>query len=550
MDSKKIQTSKNCVTSNSLGTYASKGLYPTLRFLSTLLILTLTTAVAWAANSDATTLSTGNDDVPAVHEDATVTDWATLKLSVEAGGTVTLMNDVTRNADEDIVVTKAVTLDLNGHTIYGYETGSSTHYQYTPIFSVGTGGKLTITDGSSDKRGTITNVWGTSAISIEGRDESSYGEATFEAGTIASGGVSIKNYGRFTMTGGTISIGGNQGVDVGNNATFTMTGGTITGNSIGVHIYSASSTFTVSGNVNITDNTERDVSLYYDDMYPNDRFNPIHIGGALASTARIGVYTNRNQNNLGYNQILVFTDGLKGRGMRENFVRNNVGEESLYMANLESGEMALSIPYTLTVPDNVTVNELTPTSEDQNKYMVGYGDHITLNYGGAVSEGYSVVYIATAGTVSGNFFTMPNEDVTISTTTVKTTLELTAYQATLNGISKYWTTFYHPMASYQLSDGAQAFYMKSDKALYIVGDGDVVPKGKAVVIMANAASIELTKVTDPSITVIGNILVGTSAEKTVEAGTVYVMNKDASNNVGFYQYSGTTIPANKAYVEQ
>ena len=78
----------------------------------------------------------------------------------------------------------------------------------------------------------------------------------------------------------------------------------------------------------------------------------------------------------------------------------------------------------------------------------------------------------------------------------------------------------------------------------------MVPKGKAVVIMANAASIELTKVTDPSITVIGNILVGTSAEKTVEAGTVYVMNKDAGDNVGFYQYSGTTIPANKAYINE
>ena len=210
--------------------------------------------------------------------------------------------------------------------------------------------------------------------------------------------------------------------------------------------------------------------------------------------------------------------------------------------------MAVAKPYTLSVPTGVTVNELTEASS--NTYTVGYGDHITLNYGGAVSEGYSVVYIATAGTVSGNYFTMPNEDVTISTTTVKTTLELTAYQATLNGISKYWTTFYHPMASYQLSDGAQAFYMKSDKALYMVGDGDVVPKGKAVVIMANAASIELTKVTDPSITVIDNILVGTSAEKTVEAGTVYVMNKDASNNVGFYQYSGTTIPANKAYINE
>ena len=256
MDSKKIQTSKNCVTANSLGTYASKGLYPTLRFLSTLLILTLTTAVAWAANSDATTLSTGNDDVPALQEEATEMDWKTLKSSVEAGGTVTLTNDVTRNANQIIEVTNPVTLDLNGHTIYGYETGSPTLYDGYQIFYVTEGGNLTITDGSAGKGGMITNMWGAYAISVRGT-------ATFEAGTIASGGVYIYDYGKFTMTGGTINTeGDDSGVVVYENATFTMTGGTITGNYIGVDIKSASSTFTVSGQVNITGNTDRDVSLY------------------------------------------------------------------------------------------------------------------------------------------------------------------------------------------------------------------------------------------------------------------------------------------------
>ncbi len=258
MNNKMIHLSKDC-TATPTGSYAHKGLYPTLRLLTALLILTLTTAMAWAANNDATTLSTGYEDISALHEDATVTDWATLKKALEEGNNVKLTNNVTRNANQDIEVTKAVTFDLNGCTLDG---GGST-YGYTSLFYVTDGGNLTITDSSSGKGGTITNVWGIGAIYVEG-NESNYGEATFEAGTITSctGGVSIYGYGKFTMTGGTITS-CSEGVNVDENATFTMTGGTITGNGEGVNIFSYeySPTFTVSGNVNITGNTERDVSL-------------------------------------------------------------------------------------------------------------------------------------------------------------------------------------------------------------------------------------------------------------------------------------------------
>ena len=124
------------------------------------------------------------------------------------------------------------------------------------------------------------------------------------------------------------------------------------------------------------------------------------------------------------------------------------------------------------------------------------------------------------------------------------TRSLTANQATFDGQTHYWTTFYHPMWSYALPAGARAFYMKNDHALYRVGDGSVIPAGCAVVIMAESASIELTATTADVPTVTGNILQGTSAATTAPAGT-HVMGK-VSDTFGFFEYSGE-IPANKAY---
>jgi hypothetical protein len=199
-----------------------------------------------------------------------------------------------------------------------------------------------------------------------------------------------------------------------------MTGGTITGNETGVEISHNPSdnkvpTFTVSGNVNITGNTDKDVNMYYD--YQSSTLNPIHIGGTLASTARIGVYTDCS---VGDNEAKAFTVGLKGRGTRENF--NLKTSQAIVLVNLEDGEMAVAKPYTLSVPDNVTVNELTEASS--NTYTVGYGDHITLTYGGSVVSDFSAHYTVPNGTITylgtqdrqGKkiAFTMPGANTTIT----------------------------------------------------------------------------------------------------------------------------------------
>jgi hypothetical protein len=85
--------------------------------------------------------------------------------------------------------------------------------------------------------------------------------------------------------------------------------------------------------------------------------------------------------------------------------------------------MAFSNPFTLSVPDNVAVNEL--STETSHTYTVGYGDHITLTYGGDdVDDDKSAHYTVPNGTITylGNVdaqgrkiaFTMPNANTIIT----------------------------------------------------------------------------------------------------------------------------------------
>lgn len=124
------------------------------------------------------------------------------------------------------------------------------------------------------------------------------------------------------------------------------------------------------------------------------------------------------------------------------------------------------------------------------------------------------------------------------------TVNITAHQATLAGQSRYWTTFYHPLWNYALPAGAQAFILKTDKVLYCVGNGKIVPAGCAVVIMADSASLTLSATNSNAPNVSGNILLGTSAAMAAPAGT-HVLSK-VSENFGFFGFTGE-IPANKAY---
>ena len=124
-----------------------------------------------------------------------------LKSAISNGGTVQLTEDI--EISKTLLVTRDVTLDLNGCTLRMTGTGS--------VLKVSGRATLTITDSSAAKSGTITG----------GNAEDGDG-----------GGVCVEAYATLEMTGGCITgcraeDGG--GVYIDNNATLKMTGGCITG---------------------------------------------------------------------------------------------------------------------------------------------------------------------------------------------------------------------------------------------------------------------------------------------------------------------------------
>ena len=115
----------------------------------------------------------------------------------------------------------------------------------------------------------------------------------------------------------------------------------------------------------------------------------------------------------------------------------------------------------------------------------------------------------------------------------------------------YYATFFNSAARYTLPEGAQAFTMNSSKQLYRLGtDGSVIPMNTAVIIISKSADITLTRSSETSAIAVNggaNILKGSNYEIAKPgSGTTYVLGI-VGGNLGFYEYTGSNIPANKAY---
>jgi len=133
-------------------------------------------------------------------------------------------------------------------------------------------------------------------------------------------------------------------------------------------------------------------------------------------------------------------------------------------------------------------------------------------------------------------------------------LGLTARKSKFGGISKYFTTFYHPTKNYKLLDGAQAFTLNGSKQFYRIGDGSIVPKECAVIIFADkpVVSLKAIDISTPPSPVGTNILQGVgvaTAVSTLVTGSQKVFVVSGNNNgIGLNEFTGTTIPAYKAYI--
>ena len=116
----------------------------------------------------------------------------------EAGAAITLLKDVTVDADTTINVAKSMTLDLNGKTLAGVsdETGKN-----ASIIVVGKGGELTVKNGTVTMKHEGTNMeWNNSTNALE----------AVSGGKLTLDKVTVKNLGGSDMAYG-VNIGNNGG---------------------------------------------------------------------------------------------------------------------------------------------------------------------------------------------------------------------------------------------------------------------------------------------------------------------------------------------------
>ena len=158
-------------------------------------------------------------------------------------------------------------------------------------------------------------------------------------------------------------------------------------------------------------------------------------------------------------------------------------------------------------------------------------------------------------TVATNFSSIRRSTTLYAKWTPLATMNIAANQASLNGVTKYWTTFYHPTDSYLLPEGASAFTLDGNKELYMVGDGNITPAGVAVIIMADAQALDangdiVLTLTDHTPMPSGDYIMrgteeATSASAVAYGKQVYVLSK-VGESLGTFQFMGE-IPALKAF---
>ena len=189
-----------------------------------------------------------------------------------------------------------------------------------------------------------------------------------------------------------------------------------------------------------------------------------------------------------------------------------------------------------------------------DKHYFSANNTVQLNFTGEVPAGSSLIYTVNGSYIDGDSFAMPSGGATVEATFWGNSRDLSLNAATVAGRSKYVTSFYHGAIDYRLPEGALAYtagLVNGEVVFYCLGeDSKVIPHGTAVIIIADSDHIELSRLdTAPGITPRpGNILQGSDNDIPTPAGNVYVLGTSGNPAVlGFYKFSGSTIPAGKAY---
>ena len=176
-----------------------------------------------------------------------------LKSAISNGGDVRLTEDI--EISETLVVTRDVTLDLNGHVLKMTGDGSVLYVKKDGPNTV----TLTITDSRPQNPHTGSYEGLPAGGVITG------GKGTDAGGSVHSvgGAVFLENGTTLNLEGGTLTGNSSRGSVFINGATLVMSGGTITGETFGVH--NNVGTFTMTGG-RITGCSDRGVYVYNGNM--------------------------------------------------------------------------------------------------------------------------------------------------------------------------------------------------------------------------------------------------------------------------------------------
>jgi hypothetical protein len=184
---------------------------------------------------------------------------------------------------------------------------------------------------------------------------------------------------------------------------------------------------------------------------------------------------------------------------------------------------------------------------------------------GSIDNTSTYYYVTSFGTKTQGTLAFTSEPIGFNTTTMtladgkeylvsvgKVPVDLPVHAASLLNRERYWTTFYTSYQSFKLDAGVLAFMMDETGALFVVGNGNIVPAGCAVVLMAEPSvvkngTIKLRTTGENATPAAGNVLKGSDTAVAVSSGTAYVLGVNDKGEIGFY-LAGTEVPANKAYI--
>ncbi len=127
------------------------------------------------------------------------------------------------------------------------------------------------------------------------------------------------------------------------------------------------------------------------------------------------------------------------------------------------------------------------------------------------------------------------------------TFTLTANQD-LNNTENYYSTFFTTEGAYKVPDEAKAYIGEvSGEVLDLTDVGDIIHADEPVILKATGSDITLMPSCNKDAASAGNKLSGTEEGIASAPANVYALSF-GQNGVGFYEWSGRAIGANKAYL--